>query len=158
MKQYTAKLLAKTITAEIQKGYSYGFDVPKAYIYRISNISTQGIEIDLPYLQTKERASQLGVEVCPEHFYGTLRDFLTGQGGIVGQDARDLAELIEVVTKAMLDKPDIIDPSVIGEGFVIRKEAYPRPTMLKIKSPLFILAESKLLNDPDIVDIEEDQS
>lgn len=132
---------------EIQKGYSYGFNKPVVYIYRITNINKQGIEVDLSYHQMIDRAEQLGIPTFPELFYGTLSQFLALHGRYDGpiEDNDDLSNrLQDIFYNDLLDKPDPIDRTVVSEGFCIRIDKYPNPEILKIKSPKFLLHESKM--------------
>ncbi len=130
----------------LHKGYSYGFDKPKVYLYRISNINRQGIEIDLPYNQMVKRAEQLGVPVCNELFVGRFHEFLDKYGA-VGDTFEEM--VYDVFYNKLLDKPSIFDPKVIEEGFCIRIDKYPTPTIYKVKSPLFLLHETKVLDTGD---------
>lgn len=162
------EIIGKTYDGgEIQGGYSYGFESPKCYIYRISNINSKGVEIDLSYLQMKERALQLGVDVCPEYFYGELRDFLNQiikkkWDYIKVMDDLYLktnmgAVLNEGFYNNILEQPSILDNSVVEEGFCLRIDKYPKPEIFKIKSKKFLLHESKLL-DKEVIDIETEET
>lgn len=147
------EIIGKTYSGEaIQHGYTYQLEKPKVYIYRISNINEQGIEIDLSYHQMKERANQLGIEVCPEYFYGTLQQFI-----LLNDNAQSLenieSSLNHIFYDKLLEKPSILDSNVIEEGFCIRIDKYPKPDIYKIKSKLFLLHEGHLL-DKEVVDIE----
>ena len=149
-----AEIIGKTFQGEeIQGGYSYGFNEPKVYIYRISNINNQGIEVDLPYLQMKERAKQLGIETCPELFYGTLSGFIDcyNEGYINIEES-----LNKVFYEKLLEKPSVLDNSIIEEGFVIRIDKYPKPEAYKIKAKSFLLKESGN-KDKEVKDLEEEQ-
>lgn len=143
--------------AEIQSGYSYGFECPQVYVYRISHISPQGIEVDLPYHQMKERAIQLGLNVCPEVFYGKLKDFLIKWAPLdttLSSSARDVEQaLSDIFYGILLEKPSVLCDKVVEEGFCIRVDKYPRPEILKIKAKSFLLAESKNL-DAEVNDLE----
>ncbi len=151
------EIIGKTYTGEaIQGGYTYGFQKPKVYIYRISNINSQGIEIDLPYQQMKERCNQLGVDYCPELFYGKLDDFITSRIG--RNDPHTLEEeLNEIFYNILLEEPSILDNSVVEEGFCIRVDKYPKPEIYKIKAKAFLLHEGIQL-DKETKDIEEEQN
>jgi hypothetical protein len=142
------EIIGKDYTGKaIQHGYTYG----------ISNISPQGIETDLPYQQMKERSMQLGIPYCPELFYGTLRKFLGLNENFKFDDDRDFSAMLEgKFYKVLLEKPSILDPTVVEEGFCIRVDRYPRPEIFKIKSKKFLLHEGALL-DQDIPDMEADQ-
>lgn len=136
----------------IQHGYTYGFKEPKVYIYRISNINSQGIEIDLPYKQMKERANQLDISTCPELFYGLLSDFTDCQTKVSFEET-----LNDLFYNQLLEKPSILDSSVVEEGFCIRIDKYPKPKIFKIKSKKFLLHEGASL-DKQVIDIEEENA
>ena len=156
------EIIGKTYIGEvIQHGYSYGFERPKVYIYRISNINPQGIEVDLSYHQMKERALQLGIDVCPEFYYGTLVDFITIYG--ISKYDKEFNYVIEemlspIFYNKLLEKPSVLDASAVEEGFCIRKDTYPRPEIFKIKSKAFLLHEGHQLDKQEVVDIEENES
>lgn len=143
---------------EIQGGYSYGLDKPKVYVYRISNINPQGIEVDLPYDQMVLRAQQLGVKTCPLYYQGTLRDlFRKFHGDFVPPIEHREVYISNIFYEKLLEKPSVLDSSVVEEGFCVRIDKYPKPIIYKIKSKKFLLAESGAL-DNDVVDMEEQQT
>ncbi len=149
------EIIGKTHTGEaIQKGYSYGFDKPMVFIYRISNINPQGIEVDLSYHQMIERSIQLGINVCPELFYGKLDNFISQFHGKSVSDDRDKEDFLNnIFYNMLLEQPSILDKSVVEEGFCIRVDKYPKPQIYKIKSKKFLLHESGGL-DKNVVDLE----
>jgi len=163
------EIVGKSYSGEsIQHNYTYGFNKPMVYVYRISNINPQGIEIDLPYEHMKKRAEQLGVNVCPEFFKGTLRDFigycLTNtcisnelKNSVVDESTKT-EYLTEIFYNHLLEKPSILDNSVVEEGFCIRRDFYPRPNIFKIKSKQFLLHESNMNNDEAVQNIEDEQA
>ena len=151
------EIIGKTYSGEaIQGGYTYGFNVPMIYVYRIANINPQGIEIDLSYQQMKERASQLGLTTCPEFFVGTLGEFIDKYDS--GQTYVDLEEpLTRIFYNKLLEKPSILDPSVVEEGFCVRIDKYPKAETFKIKSKIFLKQESDWKDKEDSADMEENQ-
>lgn len=151
------ELIGKTYSGEaIQHGYTYGFNEPMCYVYRITNINSDGIEVDLSWEQTKKRAEQLGLEVCPVFFNGSLGDFIRDILKVGIYD--NLEELTEQAFAQLLDKPSILDSSVVEEGFCIRVEGtYPKAEIYKIKSKKFLEYETKSL-DKEIKNIEEDEN
>jgi len=153
-----AEIIGKDyLGADIQPGYTYGFDKPKMYIYRITNINPQGIEVDLPYEQMKVRATQLGIETCPELFYGKLSDFMFMHDTTIPSETNTMADRFKrIFYDNLLEKPSILDKSVIEEGFVIRVDSYPKPYAYKIKSKTFALYESGL-NDKGTINIEDER-
>lgn len=152
------EIIGKTYSGEaIQGGYTYGFDAPMIYVYRIANINPQGVEIDLSYQQMKERASQLGLKTCPEFFVGTLGEFIDKYDS--GQTYVDLEEpLTRIFYNKLLEKPSILDPSVIEEGFCVRIDKYPKAETFKIKSKIFLKQESDWKDKEDSVDMEEEEA
>ncbi len=133
--------------AEIQKGYSYKFAAPTVFVYRISNINDQGIEIDLTADQLTERCNELGVYQVP---------VITGTQSYVSyleSYGLNTDEKIEAHFKSYLDIPSTFDHTVIEEGICIRVERYPRPKIYKLKSPLFLIHESNMA-DKEVVDVE----
>lgn len=163
------EIVGKTYSGEaIQHGYTYGFDKPKVFIYRISNINAQGIEVDLGYLQMKDRAKQLNVECCPEFYYGTLGEFIWKYHSGFGNGKDDQENLEQFLNEIfytsgrgidqLLEQPSILDKSVVEEGYCIRKDTCNKPEIFKIKSKQFLLHEGKQLDKVDSVDIEETQS
>jgi hypothetical protein len=138
-------------------GYHYGLDKPVAYVYRIANINSQGIEVDLSYEQMKIRASQLDLKVCPQFFVGTLGEFIDSYDN--GQTYIELDEpLNRIFYNKLLEKPSILDSSVIEEGFCIRVENYPKPDIFKIKSKIFLKQESDWIDKDDTVNLEDDEA
>lgn len=151
------EIIGKTYSGEaIQGGYTYGLDGPKIYVYRISNINPQGIEVDLTYEQMCSRARDLGVEVCPFLFKGTVGEFIEKYDK--GQTYAEISEPLErIFYNQLLEKPSVLDSSVIEEGFCVRVDGYPKPEIYKIKSKQFLLHESKAA-DKGLADLEEDQN
>ncbi len=141
----------------IQHGYTYGFKEPKVYIYRISNINPQGIEIDLPYEQMKQRAEQLGIPTCPELWYNSLELFIETYLATDATSRNIEEDLNEIFYNRLLEQPSIIDSSIVEEGFCIRIDKYPKPEIFKIKSKKFLLHESGAL-DKEVIDIEDGES
>lgn len=149
------EIVGKTYSGEdIQSGYSYGFIAPIPFVYRISNINHQGIEIDLSYDQMVDRCTQLNLRACPILFKGTLLEFIKKY--IQDPDDTEEALLSDIFYNLLLEKPSILDPLVVEEGFCIRVDKYPKPEIFKIKSKKFLLHESNQ-KDKEIVDIEESQ-
>lgn len=142
--------------AEIQSGYTYGFTTPKLYIYRISNINEQGVEIDLPWNQVKERAKQLDIETPKELYRGALVSFLTDHVRVHSNEVDfdgALDEMGKHLFDRYMDKPSYLDPKIIEEGIVFRIEQYGKPKLFKLKAPEFLIHEGKQA-DKQILDVE----
>jgi hypothetical protein len=150
------EIIGKTYTGEvIQGGYTYGLDQPMIFVYRITNINPDGIEVDLPWNQVEERCRQLGLGTCSVFFKGTLGEFIEKYDS--GQTYLEIEEpLIRIFYNKLLEKPSILDSSVVEEGFCVRIDKYPKPEIFKIKSKKFLEHESKAL-DKNIIDMEENQ-
>lgn len=152
------EIIGKTYSGQaIQHGYSYQLEKPKVYIYRIANINSQGIEVDLSYHQMKDRALQLGIEICPEYFYGKIEDFVDKYGFDGVSNDRLESIFNRLFYDQLLEQKSILDNSVFEEGFCIRKDGYPKCETFKIKSKNFLLHEGKSL-DKEITDIEQEES
>jgi hypothetical protein len=152
------ELVGKTYSGkEIQGGYTYGFDQPECFVYRIANINSQGIEVDLSYEQMKIRAAQLDLKVVPEFFKGTFGEFIDRYDN--GQTYVEFEEpMTRIFYNRLLEKPSIFDPNVVEEGFCIRIDSsYPKAETFKIKSKKFLEYESKAL-DKDLANMEDDQT
>jgi hypothetical protein len=151
------ELVGKTYTGEeIQGGYSYGFNDPVCFIYRIANINPQGIEVDLTWSQMEQRAKQLGLETAPTLFRGTFGQFIESFDN--GQTYVDFEEpMTRIFYNKLLEKPSIFDNSVVEEGFCVRIDnSYPKAETFKIKSKKFLEHETKAL-DKELVNMEEEQ-
>lgn len=140
----------------IQLDYTYGLPGPKLFIYRITQINPEGIEVDLSWEQVKQRAAQIGIDTVPELFTGKLKDLLQEHKVVLQQtESPDLLPALEeLFYNKLLDQPSVLDHLVVEEGFVIRQETYPKVTAFKIKSRKFLLHESKQ-QDKDVADMEE---
>jgi len=147
------EIVGKTYNGEtIQKGYSYGLEFPKIFVYRIANINVDGIEIDLPWEQVKHRTEQLGLNVCPVFFEGSLGEFLVKYSKDYSLSVEE--NLNEIFYNQLLEKPSILDSTVIEEGFCVRVDKYPKAETYKIKSKIFLKQESDNI-DKNVIDIEE---
>lgn len=151
------EIIGKTYGGQdIQAGYSYGLDTPHIFVYRITNINAQGVEVDLSYNQMKHRAAQLGLDICPEFFVGTLGEFIDKYDS--GQTYKELEEpLTRIFYNKLLEQPSILDKSVVEEGFCVRiEDSYPKAEIYKVKSKKFLEHETKV-KDKELVDMEEEE-
>ena len=145
------EIIGKDYTgAEIQKGYTYGLDKPTVYVYRIAHINSQGIEIDLPWDALMTRCNELGIQYVPTTYHGSLAHYMTYWVGIGDSWTKSLEEHL---IKTYLDKPSYMDDKAIEEGICLRVEKYPHPETFKLKSPLFLIHESKQA-DALVADVE----
>jgi hypothetical protein len=147
------EIIGKDYTgSEIQKGYTYGSEKPTVYIYRITHINPNGVEIDLTWEHLQKRAIELDTLVVPTIWNGSFYQYLKKQGLDIWAGTKE--DFIEKHLKdAFMDKPSVLDQSVIEEGICIRVETYPRPRTYKLKSPKFLLHEGAMA-DKQIEDVE----
>lgn len=128
----------------IQSGYTYGFDTPKLYVYRVATINQRGQTTDLSWDQVKEFCDKNGLKHVPELWSGTLGKFKVA-------NFMDKIYADEFSNAVPLDKNGTVD-----EGVVIRVEGIT-PYVMKAKSPLFYEWETKQI-DTGEVDVESSQS
>lgn len=129
---------------EIQKDYTYGFDTPQLYVYRVAVINSHGQTTDLSWNQVKEFCEKSGLKYVPELWSGKLKDFKI-------DDFKDKRYFEEGYKCVPLKKDGIVD-----EGVVLRVEGLT-PYLMKAKSPLFFEHETKML-DTGEEDVESSQS
>lgn len=155
--------------AEIQKGYSYNCSTPQIHVYRISRINPKGIETDLSWKQVKMRCIELGVNPVITDYEGklsslllnvvkcTIDDFIPEKISIDGSTPPSeptwKAKFQKYMQDKYLDHASWLDNSVIEEGVCLRVENYPIPKVYKLKSPLFLIHETKQA-DAEVVDVE----
>lgn len=132
----------------IQKNYTYQLPKGKSelYVYRICMINENGYTVDLTWEQVKEFCNNNGLKYVPEIWQGYKKDF-DEQPYMNVKFVEDLG-----LTQCLpLDKEAECD-----EGLCIRVDGIS-PYVLKAKSPVFLLGETKLL-DKGVVDIESEES
>ena len=138
--------------AEIQKGYDYGCDPGeyKVYVYRITMTNPDGVVTELPWHQVKHRSIELGVETCPEIFYGRARDLYPDSGEDYGEYFYNfLSENYVFDQRSKFCKNNVPE-----EGVVVRIEQGDGIENLKYKSFKFLEHETKTM-DKGEEDIEE---
>lgn len=131
--------------AQIQKDYTYNEAVGNRslYVYRVSFINDQAIEVDLSWDALKIFCSEFGLKYTPELWRGKHRNI-------------DVDSLMNLrYSDTFKNAIPLSDPGTVDEGVVIRKEGL-KPTLLKAKSSIFLEHETKML-DQEVVDIEEEQ-
>lgn len=144
----------------IMPDYGYGLPVGKfeVLVYRIAMVNPDGYIQDLPLPIKLQLCEQWQVKHVPVLYYGRVRDF-NGIGVIANLDKDYNNEdsgfgwrqtfLIDIQDK-FLDKPSIIGRNgfnEVEEGVVIHKERLGVFQYLKIKSPQYLLKNSKNLDD-----------
>lgn len=125
--------------------YSYGAPVgeQRVFVYRITQTTVNGKNIEMSWQQVKARCSQLGV----------LHSLEVREPMILTSRDEFLAEVMR-----LNDGPDPTDPSHIMEGLVIRAEhceLSPSKFLFKAKGRSFNLLESGSKDDDSNIDIEE---
>lgn len=144
----------------IQPGYTYNLPVGESalYIYRVAMVTPQGRVVDLTWLQVKQFAAEAGLKTVPEITTMMHLDFVPE----VMIDLRFYDQVLkdsnEYQEEHVGDWPvQLSDPKSVDEGVCIRYEGPSGPYILKAKSPIFLNAESKLL-DQGIVDTESEEA
>lgn len=151
----------------IQQGYTYNLNQPikiteggihsgggsELYVYRVAVVTGQGRVVDLTWEQVKVFCEEAGLKHVPELFTAPKLDFIP-EGWI---DKR-LADYGREVPISFVDPlVQLSDPKSVDEGVCVRYEGPSGPYILKYKSPIFLEAETKLL-DQGIVDTESEES
>jgi len=114
----------------------------KKFVYRISNVNEDGIEVDLPWKQMKARAAQLGLEVVPEIL-------------VFHEWGGDINVFMELC-KDLVCGASTLDDTHIREGVVVRVEkANGTIKAYKHKSNEFKILEGIMKTSDDYVDAEE---
>lgn len=118
--------------------YSYGQEINshKIYVYRITQVSTDGTAVDLSWDAVKTRCFELGVDHVPELLRTT-------------KEAGTLEHL-----KTLADGPDPIDARHPREGICVRVDS-PRHAIYKFKGWTFSYLEGITKDDEGYVDLEE---
>lgn len=156
----TSKLNDKEFVQKYGKQiiFKYGCDIGKhdVYVYRISTTNEDGDTYDYSWEDIKIRCSELGVKFVPEIYSGTIYDFVSKSYTLpknIGSDEIK-AKFIQLIDQ-YVSRPDIIDPSHILEGVVIRIESGLDFMAYKHKSFEFkvledILSLSNTINEEDL--------
>lgn len=139
--------------------YSYGCNPTykpwDIYVYRITHVSEDTHVTELSWPQVKARCGQLGLKPVPDMFAPfiyTPEDWFEDYGDKCDQKAQD--ELMALMD-SMNDGPDLIDPTHIREGVVLRVEQPNGETrFLKSKGWTFRVLEGIAFENPDFVDTE----
>jgi len=131
--------------APIQKNYTYNLPTGNSalYIYRISSVNPDGIQIDLSWDQIKEFCKINGLNHVPELWSGRHKSFNVDKFIDTNYFAGGFKNAVPLSTDSPCD-----------EGVCIRREGIT-PLILKAKSPLFFEHETKML-DEEAVDMEEE--
>jgi len=121
--------------------YSYGCERGQCevFVYRITLVNDDGVELDYPWDMVKERCLQLGVKHVPEY-----ADF------IYDGNSESLVEMASGLT----DGPSTIDGTHIREGVVVRVDS-GSTVFLKHKSFTFLVLEGVAKEQDSYVDTEE---
>lgn len=133
------------------KIYPKQFDV---YVYRINMTNEDGFSVEYSWEDIKERCKELGVKHVPEIFRGTIDHYVIWKNHRQMHDVKDeFVKLLDEYT----NRPDLIDPSHILEGVVVRFDSGFRFDAYKHKSFQFKVLED-ILSVDGIGNQEDDQS
>lgn len=161
--EYKTEELSDIVCSSLSQTISHKqFDV---YVYRINMTNEDGFSIEYSWEDIKERCKELGVKHVPEIFRGTIEDLLLS--GLSTDGDKVLAinwndnRLVKDVFIRLLDeytnRPDLIDPSHILEGVVIRFDSGFKFDAYKHKSFQFKVLED-ILSVDGIGNQEDDQN
>jgi hypothetical protein len=130
--------------------YKYGCNPGccKLYIYRITYVNEDGMQIDLPWVDVVKRCKELGLETVPH-----IETF------IFDGDYEALKKKVNTLTdgeSGMEVFPSVLDNTHIEEGVVLRVESPEYKTYwLKAKNTIFLILEGVLKDSDNFVDTEE---
>lgn len=123
--------------------FNYGCKVGQSdiYVYRMTMTNEDGQVIEYPWELVKLRCEQMGIKHAPEldKFIYTTQE--------------DLMKRVNNFT----DGADLIDPTHIREGIIVRIDNREKFTALKNKSFNFKLLEGIIKEVADVPDMEEEQ-
>jgi len=114
------------------------------YVYNIKWTLPNGESIDLPWHKVKARCEELGLKHVPEIEHNWTGSFIYG----------GIADILQNIVYPLAEGPDLIDPSHIREGVVVRVDYNGTTKFLKCKSATYYELESKHKESGEI-DIEE---
>lgn len=133
--------------SQIQKDYTYNQKEGECdlYVYRMTFVNEDGIQIDFDYHTMEEMCTNLGIKVVP-----LLREWL--------HENIDIDRFLNVKYFDTLysNAVPLYDKSICDEGVVVRRDGVC-PYITKAKSPDFLEKESKDL-DGWIIDTETQES
>lgn len=147
----------KAIQGKDKMIYDYGCNVgeSKIEVYRITQTNVDGHVTELSYPQIVEFCERHDLTASHLFYYGTIRD-LCEQNGIDWRDRDWRTNLIKYLEDTYNDKNcSICLNKVPEEGIVLRKDNLFNCVSYKLKSPKFVLNETKN-NDKGQVSIEDE--
>lgn len=140
------KLKDKTLEKQFGKQMTYKYGCAdgqhKIFIYRITTVNQDGVQIDLDWESVKRRCLTLGVEHVPEVMPAFIYD----------GDVEKLKSLIEGL---IVVRPSVLDQTHIEEGVCIRTGTSTDIEIYKAKNFEFLVLEGVAKENDSYVDIEE---
>jgi hypothetical protein len=129
----------------IQPNYTYekAPGTCELYVYRVAVVNVRGVVIDLSWPQVRQFCAERGLSHVPDLWEG-LHSELDATTYLDRRFADDWSDALPLGANKKL----------VDEGICIRADGLT-PTILKCKSPIFLQAESKWL-DQGITNIEDD--
>jgi hypothetical protein len=112
------------------------------YVYRMTMTNEDGVTVEYPWYMVKQRCEDMGVKAVLEFEPSFIFD-------------GDHDALVEKV-KQYAEGEDLIDPSHIREGVVVRTERRNKFEAFKFKSYYFKVLEG-IIKESNVVDMEEEQ-
>lgn len=141
------KVKDKAFVKEFGKTMTFNYGCPQGtsdiYVYRISTTNEDGYTVDYSWEAVKTRCAELGVK----HVSESIDPF------IYDGDQECLMDLVE----CLIDKKDLVDPTQVLEGVVVRYEKGTDFCALKKKNYYFKVLEGIIKEDDTMIDMEESQ-
>jgi hypothetical protein len=142
----TSKLQDKTIEKQFGKTMTYKYGCAdgehKIFVYRITHVNEDGVQIDLDWESVKKRCATLGVEHVPEVMPAFIYD-------------GDVDKLKKLVEDLIVVRPSVLDQTHIEEGLVIRAGDSMDIELYKAKNFEFLVLEGVAKDNSEYVDMEE---
>jgi len=136
--------------------YSYGCNQGECdfYVYRMTTTNEDGQSVDYSWKDIKARCHEMGVKHTPEILSFKINDYRALHNL---KDDRDWSDHLSNLMDGLIEGADLIDPTHIREGIVIRIENGLHVKLFKHKSVNFKILEG-IIKDAGIIDEEELQS
>lgn len=145
-------------TTPIQKNYTYEQPegVAHLYVYRVSQVNAQGIEVDLSFEQVQEFCRQRGLSTVP--VLNWFPEPFLDENDYTRYLDINYYNTFEVIEGNPIEQAPVrlSGTDFVDEGICVRQDGLT-PLVLKLKSPKFVLHETAVL-DSGQADLEETQN
>jgi len=142
----TSKLQDKAIEKQFGKTMTYKYGCAdgehKIFVYRITMVNEDGLQVDLDVESVKKRCVTLGVPYVPEPIPPFIYD-------------GDVEKLKALVESLITVRPSVLDQTHIEEGIVLRTGDSVDIELYKAKNYEFLVLEGVVKDNSEYVDMEE---